>query len=147
MGKPYVHRVHLRWSDEDRNGHVNNTRFLTYSEDARLAWLATMAADLGHGLSSSGVIMASLNCQYKAQVHFAQTPELDIDNHVRRLGSSSIELHQIVRHLGDEGAVVADMTNVLVSYDYEANKSVPWNDAQRAWFDQFAEVALDTAAV
>lgn len=144
-GETYVHPVHLRWSDEDRNGHVNNSKFMTYTEDARIAWLGVMRADTGAGPGSEGVILASLHCEYKAQVHFAHTKELEVLNTVRRIGSSSVELHQTVRVPGAD--VVADVLTVLVSFDYAAGHAAPWGDEQRAWLGKYAEDANDSSPV
>nr|WP_272946808.1 thioesterase family protein [Antricoccus suffuscus] len=141
----YIHPVHLRWSDEDRNGHVNNSKFMTYTEDARIAWLGVMRAQTGAGPGSEGVILASLHCEYKAQVHFAHTKELEVLNTVRRIGSSSVELHQTVQVPGAE--VVADLITVLVSFDYDAGRAAPWGDEQRAWLGKYVEGVGDAAAV
>ena len=145
MGEPYVHPVHLRWSDEDRNGHVNNSKFMTYTEDARIAWLGKMRADTGDGPGSEGVILASLHCEYKAQVHFAQTKELEVLNAVRRIGSSSVELHQTVRT--PDAEIVADLITVLVSFDYAASHAAPWGEQQRAWLGKYAEDANESSSV
>ncbi len=36
---PHTHHVQMRFSDADLLGHVNNARFLTYLEDARIGLL------------------------------------------------------------------------------------------------------------
>lgn len=143
MSTAYIHPIHLRWSDEDRNGHVNNSKFMTYTEDARIAWLGRMRAETGGGPGSEGVILASLHCEYKAQVHFAQSKELEVVNTLRRLGSSSVELHQVVRLPGEDGEVVADLITVLVSFDYAHGRSAPWGARQRDWLRQFTEDAVE----
>ena len=145
MTTAYIHPIHLRWSDEDRNGHVNNSKFMTYTEDARIAWLGRMRAETGGGPGSEGVILASLHCEYKAQVHFAQSKELEVVNTLRRLGSSSVELHQVVRLPGDDGEVVADLITVLVSFDYANGRSAPWGDRQREWLQKFTEHAVESS--
>ena len=41
VGSRLLHfTAQVRWSDPDRMGHINHTRYLTYVEEARLAFLA-----------------------------------------------------------------------------------------------------------
>ena len=37
MTDRFIHEVAVRWSDMDAYGHVNNARFLTLYEEARVA--------------------------------------------------------------------------------------------------------------
>ena len=40
-GKPaWTERIKVRWGDMDPLGHVNNTEYFRYMEQARVAWLA-----------------------------------------------------------------------------------------------------------
>lgn len=142
---PYTIEIQLRWSDEDRNGHVNNARFMTYSEDARLKWLAVMRHELGELSSGNGAILARQSCDYLAQVHVGKTPVIAVDTYVIRLGSSSVQLRQIVRDVATE-AWLADMTNTLVGFDYGTNRSAPFNEAEREWCLRYF-LSEDDAAV
>ena len=42
---PFVHSETVRFRDVDALGHVNNAVYLTYLEQARIAFLAPMDAD------------------------------------------------------------------------------------------------------
>ncbi|MEO6956498.1 MAG: thioesterase family protein [Antricoccus sp.] len=144
--QPYTIEMQLRWSDEDRNGHVNNARFMTYSEDARLKWLAVMRHDLGTAGAGNGAILARQSCDYLAQVHVATTPMIAIDTYVVRLGTSSVALRQIVRDLATDDWL-ADMASTLVCFDYRANSPAPFNDAEREWCLRYHLSEDDAAAL
>ena len=42
-GYDFVHRQHVRFNDVDAMGHVNNAVYLTYVEEARIAFLGRSA--------------------------------------------------------------------------------------------------------
>ena len=37
----FTYEIQVRWGDSDRLGHVNNTRFMEYMQEARIAFLTT----------------------------------------------------------------------------------------------------------
>ena len=50
--------VQLRWSDMDAYGHVNNARFLTLYEEARVAMFFVGARKHGLGSFEEGIVVA-----------------------------------------------------------------------------------------
>ncbi|MDT5035507.1 MAG: acyl-CoA thioester hydrolase [Micromonosporaceae bacterium] len=60
----------LRWSDLDLFGHVNNARFLTLYEEARVALLFTDARDAGITSLEDGVVIARHEIDYLRPVDF-----------------------------------------------------------------------------
>lgn len=49
--KRLLHTAHIpvRWGDMDNYGHVNNTVYLEYVQEARVAWFASVGLDIDHG--------------------------------------------------------------------------------------------------
>ncbi len=142
------HAVAVRWSDEDRLGHVNNSRYLTFTEDARLSWLADSPA------GSGAVILAHTEIDFLQPLHFAVGGRLLVQTSVVRVGRSSVRLYQDIfedtfdRVLGDarDGAVdgaapavldraeaVARTEHVLVCYDYATGRTRPWREPELSW--------------
>ena len=71
------HRFHctLRWSDMDAFGHVNNTTFFTYLEEARVDLLFVHAGDaVARERLSSGIVVARHEIDYKAPLVFRPQP-------------------------------------------------------------------------
>lgn len=60
-----VHTAHLaiRWGDMDALGHVNNTVYFRYMEQARLEWLFAQVGDQGYA-GGSGPVIANAICNF-----------------------------------------------------------------------------------
>ncbi len=131
------HRFHctLRWSDMDAFGHVNNTTFFTYLEEARVDLLFVHAGDaVARERLSSGIVVARHEIDYKAPLVFRPQP-VPVDVWVSRLGTSSFELRYQI--LDDEGPVYAEAATVLVPFDVEAGRPRRVSDEERAALEPF----------
>jgi len=117
-------RVVLR--DLDAFGHVNNAVFLTYVENARVAYLAAVVG--ARAREEIRNIMASVTIEYRAEVSYDD--ELEIGVRVDRIGTKSFQLaYRIVR--GD-GEVAADVTSAQVMFDFDAGAAIAVPDTWRA---------------
>ena len=117
----FVHTETVRFRDVDALGHVNNAAYLTYLEQARIAFLAPMGAD------QTGMILARAEIDFRAQVGFGDEVEIEVEP--LRVGTKSFELGYTVRV---RGAVVAEAKTVLVAFDYSAGQAVPVPDGWRS---------------
>ena len=117
---PFVHTETVRFRDVDALGHVNNAAYLTYLEQARIAFLAPMGAD------QTGMILARAEIDFRAQVGFGDEVEIEVEP--LRVGTKSFELGYTLRV---RGAVVAEAKTVLVAFDYSAGQTVSVPDAWR----------------
>ena len=117
---PFVHTETVRFRDVDALGHVNNAVYLTYLEQARIAFLAPMGAD------QTGMILARAEIDFRAQVGFGDEVEIEVEP--LSVGTKSFELGYTVRV---SGAVVAEAKTVLVAFDYSAGQAVPVPDGWR----------------
>lgn len=126
----HLQDIQVRWSDEDQLRHVNNTRYLTYTEEARLRWLAEAPTERADGL---GFILARTECDFVAPVHFATGGDLQVRSGVVSVGRTSVTVDQDVVLL--DGSVAARTRSVLVAYDYNESKPRPWTDTEREWLD------------
>ena len=118
---PFVHTETVRFRDVDALGHVNNAAYLTYLEQARIAFLAPMGAD------QTGMILARAEIDFRAQVGFGDEVEIEVEP--LSVGTKSFELGYTVRV---SGAVVAEAKTVLVAFDYSAGQAVPVPDGWRS---------------
>ncbi|SDK02523.1 acyl-CoA thioester hydrolase [Cryobacterium psychrotolerans] len=89
MTDPFRAAVGVRWSDQDRNGHVNNARVATLLEEARLQWRAHAMADVDNVDAST--VVAALQLSFRRPIEFG--PPVEIDVWVSRVGSKSYTLH------------------------------------------------------
>lgn len=117
--------LQLRWSDEDRLGHVNNARIVTLMEEARVRWAQRQQ---NAELFAQGYVVASLNVDYLAPVYYGK--DLEVRVGVSRIGTKSFT----VRHIAyQEGTAVFDGSNVLVPLAQDKKSSRALTGAERVW--------------
>ena len=120
--------VAVRFSDIDAVGHVNNAIYLTYFEEARLAyWRDAINWDL----REHGVIVGRSEVNYLKPITLLD----EIACYVRttRIGNSSFDVMHVLVKITSEGEEICTTgKTVCISYDYSINKSVKIPDEQRA---------------
>ena len=135
------HRVEVRLSDTDAMGHVNNARYLTYVEIARVAYHEAATGDtfpIGvHGVEE-GMILAEIRMTYRSPAFYGET--LNVETRLERIGRTSFGMVQRItapesRYGSARLVAVAD--SILVSYDYRAERPIPVPDPWRAAFATF----------
>jgi len=123
---PYVWPVEVRFRDLDALGHVNNAVFLTYLESARIAyWLELSGRS---GLDGLDMILARVEIDYRAQAGYRE--QLDVGVRVAAVGRSSVTMELKVVARAPE-RLIAESRNVMVFFDYAANRSRPLPDDLR----------------
>lgn len=116
----FFHELPTRWGDQDPLGHVNNARYFTYDESARLAFLETLSDGEGNYVDGQGPILAHIGCDFLVQLHHPAT--LQIGYRITRIGRTSLQT-QSALFVGE--ALVATMRAVLVWFDYDAQQPAP----------------------
>jgi len=127
--------VALRYDDLDTYGHVNNVRYGTYLEEARIDYLTSVVTDGGRDSlseSDNGIVIANLEIEFEQPVR--ATDSVTVGVQVPRLGTKSFPFEYEVR---DDGAVAATGETTVVTYDREAGEPQPipedWRDAISAF--------------
>ena len=135
-GVPVDMELHLRWSDEDALGHVNNARIVTLMEEARIRWTQPRGDS---GRFPFGTVVASLKLDYLRPLHYQ--PTMIIQLSVVRIGTKSFSL----RHVGiQDGVPVFDGTSVMVPLAEDGKSSRAINDLERVWLESaFVEVTVE----
>ena len=60
----HVERVAIRWGDMDAMGHVNNTVYFRYMEQARISWFDALVPE-AEAWKEIGIVIANASCTYK----------------------------------------------------------------------------------
>lgn len=120
-------RIVVRWGDMDALGHVNNAKFFTYDEQARLEYFKVFEAVVPDMWKAEGLILARLGCDFLQQLHYPAT--LDVALRIAKLGRSSMETECAVFE-GER--LVAVLQGVVVWFSYAAQKSAPIPEAVKA---------------
>ena len=130
MAETFSHKLEVRFRDCDAMGHVNNAVYLTYLEQARLAyWRSVWGSNyelMPDGMP--GTILARAEIDYRKPAKYDDV--LEIRMALEKIGRSSIaSTYEVV---DQTGAVVATARTVLVMFDYKSNKPVPVPDDLRS---------------
>ena len=112
-GFDFVHSETVRFRDVDALGHVNNAVFLTYLEEARIAYLLPLGAEV------ENMILARVEIDFRAPLRTGD--QIEIGVRPAGVGTKSFELEYEVR---SGNTVAAEAKSVLVSFDYESGESV-----------------------
>ncbi|HWU69590.1 MAG TPA: thioesterase family protein [Stenotrophobium sp.] len=127
----YVVRMPTRWADLDMLGHVNNTKFFTYDETARLSYFDEWMQRSPRFWKEDGMILAHIECDFLAQLH--HPAELAIGFRVAKIGRSSLNT---LGGIFNGETLVATTRGVAVWYDYTRQKPQPVPEAVREWIRQ-----------
>jgi len=133
MSFGFTTEVALRYDDLDTYGHVNNVRYGTYLEEARIDYLAEVVAGgdrefLSTTSDGSGIVIATLEIEFERPVQAGDSVVVGV--RVPRLGTKSFRFEYEVR---DGDAVAATGETTVVTYDRAAGEPQPipedWRDA------------------
>jgi acyl-CoA thioester hydrolase len=113
----HVERIAIRWGDMDAMGHVNNTVYFRYMEQARISWFDTLKSrDPWRG---TGVVVASTSCNFKRPLNYPGTVEVRVLAGAPG-GSSVPTFYELV--IGDD--LYAEGSATVVFIDLEKQKPV-----------------------
>jgi acyl-CoA thioester hydrolase len=115
-----MHEIEItgRFSETDALGHINNTSYFVYLEEARIKFFQL----LGFNMKAKdwNFILASTTCNFINQGYFNQI--FSIKTCVSKIGTKSFQLeHDIV--CAQTKQIIASASAVVVYYNYEEQKS------------------------
>ena len=122
--KDFKHKITIkvRFSDLDAMRHVNNATYLTYLEEARIAYYKVVL-DLPKKDLDFGAVVAKIEISYIQPLVLGE--EIEVLTRTFKFGrkSSDIENLIVVERKGEK-IIAAQAFTKLVSYDYKALKSI-----------------------
>jgi acyl-CoA thioester hydrolase len=127
--------IQIRFFDMDAFGHVNNAKYLTYFEEARIKYLDDIIS-WHYGWSKEGIIMARAEVDFLLPATFKD--KISILTRCSHIGNKSFTLeYKMVKNEAVKEIVFAYAKTVVVMYDYEKNSSIPipdnWKTAIRKY--------------
>lgn len=135
MTDRFIYHCALRWSDLDAYGHINNARFLTLYEEARVALMFVGGRAWGISSFSDGVVIARHEVDYLRPVDYSlarttadQPPTVRIELWVEEVRASRFT---VVYELFDGDVLASRARSVLVPFDLSAKRSRRLSDAER----------------
>lgn len=120
--------ISVRWRDMDSMGHVNNAKYISYLEEARVRWMLTVP-----GVSMTdriAPVVAANNINYKRPLTWPH--DIVVELYVDRLGSSSVTIGHRIVDKDDDRLLYSDGNVVVVWMDTQTGKSAPLPEAIRS---------------
>jgi acyl-CoA thioester hydrolase len=128
----HSYRCHVRFSDVDIYGHVNNVKYVEYYQEARIDFLQSLGLDLLDPGTTERVVVARIEVDYRRPLRFRPEPYV-ARTWVKRVGTSSYDLGSCIQDGdGEDGQVYSEADVRLVAYDLATSRSRPLSDTERA---------------
>lgn len=136
----HTYDCHVRFSDVDVYGHVNNVKYFEYFQEARIAFILSLDEPLFEPSQESAMrqVVVRIDVDYKRPILFRPEPYAVV-TWVTRIGTSSYDLAcRILDGDGDE-TVYAQAEVRLVAFDTSTQRSRPLSDMERARLEAVLE--------
>lgn len=118
----------VRWRDLDAFNHVNNSKYLSYLEEARLRWMMTLS---GMGLDDNvAPVVAASNLNYRRPIGWPG--EVLVELFAERIGNTSVTVGHRILDATDSSTVYCDGNVVMVWIDRQSGRAAPLPDAVRS---------------
>ncbi len=124
----FVHTLIVRFRDLDALNHVNNAVYLTYLEEARLAFSAEMGVDWSR-FQQQGFVLARCEIDYRRPAVLGDMLRIELS--VGAVGRSSFEFVYRITRVGD-GQLIAEARTIQVCFDFIQNRPARLPDTWRA---------------
>ncbi len=113
--------VHVRFSDVDVYGHVNNVKYFEYLQEARIQLMDRLWRDLPDGTPRVSMVVAQTDVDYKVPILFRPEP-YDAWSWVSRVGSRSATIESVIC---DGETVLSQARVAIVFFDQQTQRSTP----------------------
>ena len=67
----------MRWGDMDAMGHVNNTVYFRYMEQARIAWFEALVPS-AEAWGEISIVIVNASCNFRKQINYPGTVEVKV---------------------------------------------------------------------
>ena len=134
----HIYPCTLRWSDMDAFGHVNNARFLTYLEEARIDFMFRLAPGDGSPSFSGGSVVARHEIDYVRQLVHRHEPVV-VESWVTKIGAASLTIAYEVKEPEEGGQVYVRARTIVVPFDLEAQRPRRITPEEKAVLRQYMD--------
>ncbi|EGL83050.1 thioesterase superfamily protein [Caldalkalibacillus thermarum TA2.A1] len=110
----------VRFCETDALGHVNNTSFFIYLEQARVEFFEQLGTQMA--VDEWPFILGHVSCDFVQQAYFNQ--RLKVHTWVSKIGNKSFRLAQTIVD-AESKEVVAKSESVMIYFNFEQQQSEP----------------------
>jgi acyl-CoA thioester hydrolase len=120
----FQNKQYVRWGDLDAFGHVNNSTYLIFAQEARFAWSKMIE-----------MVVARAEVDFVAPIYTGDI-YIDVEIWVNKIGTSSFGVTYEMKY---ENELLAVVKTVQVTVSMDTKKSRPINDAEREFLNKYLE--------
>jgi acyl-CoA thioester hydrolase len=114
----------IRWGDMDAYGHVNNTIYFRYMEQARVEWITSLGYQVAPGRDS--MLMMNGFCNFYKQLSYPG--DLILKTSIGAIGRTSMDVYTSMALTSDPDSEVAIGGATMVWVNLTTSQSAPWPD-------------------
>jgi acyl-CoA thioester hydrolase len=118
----------IRWGDMDAMGHVNNTVYFRYMEQARIEWFEQLGYNTGQN-AQEGPVIVNASCTFLVPLVYPGNVEVRM--FIGHPGRSSLPTHYELRLQGEE-KLYATGDAKMVWINPASGRSIPLPDNMRS---------------
>ncbi len=133
MGKTFTCEIKVRWADFDRLGHVNNTKYFEYAQEARMHFY-TECMYVSGGIRRAVAVLRKTDMEFLVPVTGDSGP-LTIEVAVTHIGTSSYSIKHTMRDVRGRTCAVANA--VMVGFDLKEQVVRPLKDDERNLLSEY----------
>jgi len=134
----FFHPIEVRYGDLDPQGHLNNAKYLTFFEQARVQYMIHLGLyTQDQSFMKVGVIVADAHIAFLAPIHFGDDAKVGV--RTSKLGNKSMTVEQSIVN-NDSGLEMAKGEVVTVTFDYQSKKTISIPDEWRNKIKAFEEL-------
>ncbi|MCC6609637.1 MAG: acyl-CoA thioesterase [Burkholderiales bacterium] len=115
----HTESIPIRWGDMDAMGHVNNTVYFRYMEQARISWFEALG--IIPDPSGAGPVIVKANCTFTKELVYPGTVEVRM--FAGMAGRSSLETWYELRPSYDPATAYAEGAAKVVWVDFPQGRS------------------------
>jgi len=121
-GKPvWTETITVRWGDMDALGHVNNTEYFRYIEQARISWFTARHIPMVE--YDCGPVIVRTSCDFLKAIVYPAT--VVVSTEITSIGRSSFTVRHEIRDADDPAVHYANADAVVVWVNHAQGRSAP----------------------
>lgn len=117
----HVETLDMRWGDMDALGHMNNTVYFRYLEQARISWFDNM--NISYREHPEGPVLGNMNCRFRIPIIYPA--KLCVTLRLGPVRKSSFPLLSEIYEQADPERIYATAEAMMVWIDLKDGKSRP----------------------
>ena len=137
---PVTVTLPIQWGDMDSLGHVNNARYFTWFESARIALFHRVGME-ATGAPAEGPILARIHCEFLLPLRYPG--EVVVRTGISRIGTKSFTMVYELARTDAPDRLAARGEGVIVMLDYRRGETVPISAPLRARLEELRVEAAE----